>query len=296
MSSPDLFEKTRHLRRLIRAVGSAAVAYSGGVDSTLLLAVCQEALGTENVLALTVDSLLNPSDERERGVELAARFAANHRVVRLRLLETPEIAANPPDRCYHCKRTIFRHLLDIQKAEELNTLLRGANADDRTDYRPGMQAAEELGVRAPLLEAGLTKTDIRILSRDMGLPTWNLPSMACLASRFPYGTRLTAEGLKRVDTAESTLRRRFGLRQLRVREHFPIARIEIPEEDIVRLSQSDVRAQVVRQLRKLGYRYVALDLEGFRSGSMNAALVEERQGSACGTVRGASAGYAADGG
>jgi uncharacterized protein len=160
-------------------------------------------------------------------------------------------------------------LLEIVRAEGLAVLVHGANADDLGDYRPGLRAAEELGVRAPLLEAGLTKADIRELSRRMGLPTADLPSMACLASRVPYGTPLTPEALARIDAAESYLRREWGLAQVRVRDHFPLARLEVPEEEILRLAQPDARRAIAHHLRSLGYRYVALDLEGFRSGSLN---------------------------
>jgi len=226
-------------------------------------------------MALTVTSLMMPGVERERVAELAERLGARHRTVGLDLLDAPDVAANHPDRCYHCKRLMMTRLLTVARAEGLDVLLRGANADDRRDHRPGMQAAEELGVRAPLLEIGFTKADIRRLSREMGLPTWDLPSMACLASRIPYGTPLTAESLKRVDAAESALRRGFALRQLRVRDHFPVARIEVPESEIDRLAETGVRERVVQALQALGYRFVTLDLEGFRSGSLNETLSEQ---------------------
>jgi uncharacterized protein len=277
MSVPSLSTKTEYLRSLINSFSSVAVAYSGGVDSTLLLAMCQRVLGREDVLALTVESAMTPVVERERASALAERLGTGHRLVSFDPLANRHVVANRPDRCYHCKRAIYERLLAIAEAEGLEALVRGANVDDQDDHRPGMRAAEELGVRAPLLEAGFTKADVRLLSRQMELPTWDLPSMACLASRIPYGTPLTVEALERVDAAESILRHEFSLRRVRVRDHFPLARIEVPETDIGRLSHPDVRAEVVGHLKALGYHYVTLDLQGFRSGSMNETFADSRR-------------------
>jgi uncharacterized protein len=272
MAQRDLAAKTAHLRRTIAELDSVGVAYSGGVDSTLLLAVCQEVLGSERVLALTAQSELIPTIEQEQAAEMADHLGVQHRVIHLVVLDNPDIAANRPDRCYHCKRAIFARLQQAAQVEGMAVLIHGANADDTGDYRPGMRAAEEMGVRAPLLEAGFTKADVRALSRQMGLATWDHPSMACLASRVPYDAPLTTPALARIEAAESVLRERFGLRQLRVRDHYPLARIEVPEADIARLAQLDTRQEIVQRLQDLGYRYVTLDLRGFRSGSLNETL------------------------
>jgi uncharacterized protein len=271
--SRGLPDRASALRRIVGTLDRAAVAYSGGVDSTLLLAVCREVLGPEGVLALTVRSEFVPAAEVAQAEVLARQLDVRHLVLSFELLGQAEIVANPPDRCFYCKRLLFGRLLDIAREEGFPVLLHGANVDDTGDYRPGMRAAEELGVRAPLLEAGLAKSDVRALSRQLGLPTWDHPTLACLASRVPYGTPLSAEVLARVDAAESWLRTHLGLAQLRVRDHFPVARLEVPAGDIARLAQPGVREEITAYLRGLGYRYVALDLAGFRSGSLNEALL-----------------------
>jgi uncharacterized protein len=191
------------------------------------------------------------------------------------VLAEHRIAANPPNRCYYCKHAVFSRLRELAAEEGLAHLIHGANVDDLGDYRPGTRAAEEIGARAPLVEAGFGKADVRALSREMGLPTWDLPSSACLASRVPYDTPLTPANLGRIQAAEEALRALTSLRQVRVRDHFPVARIEVPAADIPLLGQSDTRESIVAALRGAGYRYVTLDLQGFRSGSLNEVIDQE---------------------
>ena len=273
--SPELQAQRDQLHAIISSLGSTAVAYSGGTDSSYLLAACVDELGADRVLALTADSPLTPRSELSEAQSLAKELAVRHIVLASDDLDNPGIVANPPDRCYHCKFARFDALQQIVRAEGIQSLIHGENADDVADYRPGCRAAAELGVRAPLREAGLSKAAVRALSRIRGLPNWNRPANACLASRFPYGTHLTAEGLARVEAAEETLRDLWQLRQLRVRDHFPVARIEAPQEDIARLALPELRPPAVEALRRLGYRYITLDLTGYRMGSLNDELESE---------------------
>jgi len=262
-------QKQARLYTLVSELGTAAIAFSGGTDSTYLLAICVDALGPGSVLALTADSPLTPRAELAQARELAAQLGVRHIVLTSDDLNNPRIASNPPDRCYHCKFSRFSALLQACHSAGIGHLLHGENSDDASDYRPGSQAAEELGVRAPLREAGLTKSDVRHYSRARGLPNWDKPANACLASRFPYGTTLTVDGLSRVEAAEEALRKAWGLRQLRVRDHFPVARVEVPSESIQRLALPDFRTSAIEALHQVGYRYVTLDLVGYRMGSLN---------------------------
>ena len=258
-----------NLRQLIETLDSVAVAYSGGTDSSYLLAACCDVLGSDRVLALTADSPLTPRAELRAAQELTAGLGVRHLVLDYDDLENPSIVANPSDRCYHCKFNRFQELLAVARNEGFANLVHGENADDAGDYRPGSRAAQELDIGAPLREAELTKADIRALSRQRGLVTWDKPANACLASRFPYGTPLSREGLARVEAAEETLKRAWNLRQMRVRDHYPVARLEVPSTEIERLAQPENRGVAVEELRALGYRYVTLDLMGYRTGSLN---------------------------
>ncbi len=268
----ELGNKEKALCALVAGLENVAVAYSGGADSTYLLAVCLEVLGAGQVLAVTEDSPMIPRADLEHARAQAAQLGARHVVLSYDDLANPAIVANTPDRCYHCKSALFAALIEVSRAQGMGHVVFGENADDVDDYRPGSRAATELGIRAPLREAGLTKAEVRALSRQRGLSTWDRPANPCLASRFPYGTPLTAEALARVEAAEVALQRAWGPLQLRVRDHYPIARLEVPPEEIARLARPEARALAVEPLRALGYRYVTLDLAGYRMGSLNEAL------------------------
>ena len=268
--SVDARAKYDRLVGLLRETGGALVAFSGGVDSTLLGRAAADALG-ERALLVTADSETYPATELEEARRLAALLGLRHVVVRTGELANPEYARNGANRCFFCKDELFRHLAPIAEREGLPALVYGANVDDLGDHRPGMRAAVERGVRAPLVEAGLGKAEIREVSRALGLPTWDKPSFACLSSRFQYGDPITPEKLRRVDAAEAFVRS-LGFRQFRVRDHGRLARLEIPLEDIPRLWEDGRHAAIVDRLRALGYVYVAVDLSGFSSGSANLVL------------------------
>ncbi len=268
--SPQTRSKYERLKRELAGLGKVLVAFSGGVDSTLLLRTARDAVG-RNVLAVIATSETYPGREVRAARALARRLGVRTKVIHTEELRNPEFSANPPERCYHCKRELFSALGDIAKEEGIGVVLDGANADDLSDYRPGSRAGRELGVRSPLQEAGLGKEEIRTLSRALGLPTWDKPSLACLASRFPYHTRIEPVSLRRVGAAEEYLRR-LGLRQLRVRHHGPVARIEVETADFPKLIEPRIRARLTRYFKKLGYSYITMDLDGYRTGSLNEPL------------------------
>ena len=266
-------EKAERLRTILRSMERAVIAYSGGVDSTLLAKVAYDVLG-ENVVAVTASSETYPSGELEEAIRIARAIGIQHEVVESEELTDPNFAENPADRCYYCKRELLGKLREIADRYGVPHILLGANEDDRGDFRPGMKAAEEMGARSPLQEVGMTKADIRALSKSLGLPTWDKPQAACLSSRFPYGTRITPERLTIVDQAEHFLRE-LGFRQLRVRHHGDTARIEVPSAEMDRLLDGNLREQVADRFRELGYTYVTVDLAGYRTGSMNEVLPQQ---------------------
>lgn len=265
-----LEEKEQQLRALLRSYDSLIVAFSGGADSAYLAYIANSELG-DRALAVTGDSGSYPTFQRELAVRLTSQFGIRHEIISTREFEDPNYTSNPPNRCYYCKSELYTKLDDLKRRRGFAIICDGSNADDVGDYRPGRQAARETGVRSPLEACRLTKVEIRELSRRAGLPTWNEPASACLSSRVPYGQVVTIEKLSMVDKAEIALKE-MGFRQVRVRHHGDVARIEIAEDELARALNPGMASRMSAALKALGFKYVALDLEGYRTGSLNEAL------------------------
>jgi pyridinium-3,5-biscarboxylic acid mononucleotide sulfurtransferase len=265
-------EKYKKLKADLKSLDSVLIAFSGGVDSTFLLKVASDEL-KDKVIAVTARSLSFPEREIKKAIEIAKILKVKHLVIESNELKNPRYIKNDVNRCYYCKTELFEDLKKIALKEKSKYILDGQNYDDIGDFRPGMKAAEEAGVRSPLKESLMTKNDIRSLSKRLGLPNWDSPSFACLSSRIPYGTVIDKDTLARIDFLENFLLS-LGFTQVRVRHHEKIARIEIMEGEMSRLNISNIRMQVVHEFKKQGYLYITLDLEGYKTGSMNKVLKE----------------------
>ncbi|MBN2418975.1 MAG: ATP-dependent sacrificial sulfur transferase LarE [Deltaproteobacteria bacterium] len=260
-------QKKEELVRKLKNMPSLLVAFSGGVDSTFLLAVAADTLG-DRVIAVTANSFIHPFSDRQMAAEFVTGRGIKHIVFDSAEIKIPGFTANSPDRCYHCKKALCNKLRQIAEEKGISHIAHAINTDDLGDYRPGIKAAEETGLIAPLVDAGLSKQEIRYLSKEMGLATWDKPSMACLASRIPYGTAITEEKISMIEKAEKIIAHE-GFRQYRVRHHGTVARIEVSENEISRLMDTGLREKIISGLKKLGFKHIALDLEGYTSGSMN---------------------------
>jgi uncharacterized protein len=275
-SMTKLEERYKKLKELLMGLAKIVVAYSGGVDSTFLLKAAIDTLGAESVLACINAGPSEPRGQLERAVRTAEKIGARLHKIKSDELGEPGFTANKADRCFHCKSRICRILLDIAKEQGFRHVVFGTNYDDLDDFRPGNRAMKIFGIRSPLAEAELTKNDIRQLSRELGLPTADLPASPCLASRIAYGLEITEQRLRQIDEAEDFLRT-FGLIEFRVRHHDTVARIEVKPQDISKVTTEPARSEIVNKMKSLGFKFVTIDLQGFRSGSLNEMLTEEEQ-------------------
>ncbi len=270
---PETLSKFERLKSILKDMDSVLIGFSGGVDSSFLLKTAQDVLG-DGVLAVIARSETYPEKEQEEAIKMAEEWNVPLKIVQTDELNNPDFVQNPPTRCYFCKNELFSKLKEIASSKGIHFVCDGANYEDLDDFRPGAKAAEELGVRSPLKEAGMVKDEIREISRWMGLPTWNKPSLACLSSRFPYNTTIDRDSLKQIAQAEDYLRSK-GFTQVRVRHHGQIARIEVELDEIVIMMDPELRRDVVENFKAFGYAYVTLDLAGYRTGSMNEPLPDE---------------------
>lgn len=269
----DLQQKYAQLKNILENMQHVVVAYSGGVDSAFLLKVSTDILG-ENAYGVLAVSPTYPSREYQKAIDLAERMGAKLRIIKTHELEDEDFVNNPVNRCYFCKSELFNEITRIAKKENLTNMVDGSNYDDLGDHRPGKRALQELNVRSPLQEAQLTKLEIRELSKELGLPTWDKEELACLSSRFPYGEKIDIEKLKMVDEAENFLRD-LGFRNIRARHQDKTMKIEVLPEDIKRFFEDDIREKVIRKLKRIGYTYVTVDLEGYRRGSLNEGIQKQ---------------------
>lgn len=263
--------KYNKLQEILKEMETVVIAFSGGVDSTFLLKAALDTLGRENVLAVTADSETYPFEELQEAIKLVEQLGAKHEVIQTSELNIPGYSENTSNRCYFCKKSLFQHLVPIMEEHNYNNVAFGLIADDLGEHRPGTKAAKEYNVRGPLQEADLYKSEIRELSQQMGLPTWDKPSFACLSSRIAYGEHITIEKLKRIDQSEQAIRA-IGIRQVRVRTHGEIARIEVEPQEMQHLLEH--YQEITAKLKEYGYTYVTMDLTGYKSGSMNKVLQE----------------------
>jgi len=272
----DLSEKQGRLKEILESLGKAVVAYSGGVDSTFLLKSAVNTLGAENVLAVIAAGMTLPKNQYEQAIEIAKDIGAAVETIETDEMADEKFIANKADRCFHCKSHLFGELADLAKEKGFENVIYGANADDFGDYRPGHKAAEKFGAKAPLADAGLTKNDIRELSRQMKLPTADIPASPCLASRIAYGLEVTQERLEQIEKAEQFISS-FGLVEFRVRHHDCLARIEVHPDDFEKIIEEPARGQIVEKLKSLGFKYITIDLQGFRSGALNEMIGESEK-------------------